>query len=49
MHDDPPAAFLTWQEQTRAVSKNFDVATEDKRDILPNIWQWRPVAPGKTP
>ena len=42
-HDDPPAAFLAWQEQTRAVSTKFDVAAEDKRDILTNLWQWRPA------
>jgi len=43
LHDDPPAAFLVWQEQTRAVSIKFDVATEDKRDPLTNLWQWRPA------
>jgi ABC-type transport system substrate-binding protein len=43
LHDDPPAAFLTWQQQTRAVSTKFDVAAEDKRDILVNLWQWRPT------
>lgn len=44
LHDDPPAAFLAWQEQTRAVSTKFDVSAEDKRDILTNLWQWRPAA-----
>jgi len=44
LHDDPPAAFLAWQEQTRAVSTKFDVDAEDKRDILTNLWQWRPAA-----
>ena len=42
-YDDPPAAFLAWQEQTRAVSRKFDVRPEDKRDILTNLWQWRPA------
>ncbi|MEO6236064.1 MAG: ABC transporter substrate-binding protein [Vicinamibacterales bacterium] len=41
LHDDPPAAFLVWQEQTRAVSTKFDVAAEPNRDILINLWQWR--------
>jgi peptide/nickel transport system substrate-binding protein len=41
LHDDPPAAFLVWQEQTRAVSAKFDVSVEDKRDPLINLWQWR--------
>jgi peptide/nickel transport system substrate-binding protein len=43
LHDDPPAAFLAWQETSRAVSTTFDVAPEEKRDILGNVWQWRPV------
>jgi peptide/nickel transport system substrate-binding protein len=43
MHADPPAAFLVWQETSRAVSTNFDVAAEDNRDILTNLWQWRPA------
>jgi ABC-type transport system substrate-binding protein len=40
-YGDPPAAFLAWQEQTRAVSTKFNVAAEDNRDILTNLWQWR--------
>jgi len=48
LHDDPPAAFLAWQETSRAVSTKFDVSPEENRDILANVWQWRPVAaPGK--
>ena len=47
MHDDPPAAFLVWQEQTRAVSTKFDVAAEPNRDILTNLWQWRLAGPAK--
>jgi len=46
-HDDPPAAFLLWQQQVRAVSTKFDVAAEDNRDILSNLWQWRPAGPPK--
>jgi peptide/nickel transport system substrate-binding protein len=44
LHDDPPAAFLAWQATSRAVSTNFDVAAENNRDILTNVWQWRPTA-----
>lgn len=44
MHDDPPAAFLAWQTSSRAVSTKFDVAAEDNRDILTNVWQWRPAS-----
>ena len=43
LHDDPPAAFIAWQTTSRAVSKNFEVAAEDNRDILTNVWQWRPA------
>ena len=43
--EDPPAIFLAWQVQSRAVSTRFDVQTEANRDVLTNIWQWRPAAP----
>jgi ABC-type transport system substrate-binding protein len=41
LHDDPPAAFIAWQTTSRAVSTNFEVAAEENRDILTNVWQWR--------
>ena len=41
LHEDPPAAFLVWQETSRAVSTSFDVAPEKNRDIFTGIWQWR--------
>jgi peptide/nickel transport system substrate-binding protein len=44
MHDDPPAAFLVWQETSRAVLSTFDVVPDEKRDILTNLWLWRPAA-----
>jgi peptide/nickel transport system substrate-binding protein len=47
MHDDPPAVFLTWQSTSRAVSTKFDVAAEKDRDIISNIWQWRPAGATK--
>jgi peptide/nickel transport system substrate-binding protein len=40
-HDDPPAAFLSWQITSRAVSTSFDVLSDPDRDILSNVWQWR--------
>jgi peptide/nickel transport system substrate-binding protein len=43
LHDDPPAAFLAWQTTSRAVSTNFDVSQEPGRDILSNVWKWRPA------
>jgi peptide/nickel transport system substrate-binding protein len=47
LHDDPPAAFMAWQEQSRAVSTKFDLSAEPARDILNNVWQWRPASPVK--
>jgi peptide/nickel transport system substrate-binding protein len=44
MHADPPAAFLVWQETSRAVVAAFDVVPEAKRDILTNLWMWRPAS-----
>jgi peptide/nickel transport system substrate-binding protein len=41
LHDDPPAAFIAWQQASRAVSTRFDVSAERNRDILSNAWQWR--------
>ena len=44
MHDDPPAAFLTWQQTSRAVLTTFDVGRDDNRDVFTNLWLWRPAA-----
>jgi len=44
LRDDPPAAFMAWQETSRAVSSKIDVSPEKDRDILTNLWQWRPAA-----
>ena len=41
VHDDPPAAFLAWQETNRAVSRKFDLGDEDGRDIVTHAWRWR--------
>jgi len=43
LYDDPPAAFIAWQQASRAVSTRFDVRPERDRDILSNVWQWRLV------
>ena len=43
MHEDPPAAFLAWEETSRAVRATFDVVPDAKRDILTNLWMWRPA------
>jgi peptide/nickel transport system substrate-binding protein len=46
-HDNPPAAFLSWQVTSRAVSTSFDVSADPDRDIFTNVWQWRAAAPLK--
>jgi hypothetical protein len=41
---DPPALFLAWGERARAVSRKFDVVTEEKgRDIFHDLRLWRPA------
>jgi peptide/nickel transport system substrate-binding protein len=45
LYDDPPAAFLVWLMNARAVSRRFDVLPERNRDILANPWQWRAATP----
>jgi peptide/nickel transport system substrate-binding protein len=39
--NDPPAVFIAWQEQTRAVATRFEVPDEPGRDIMGSVWQWR--------
>lgn len=41
--DDPPAIFLAWSVQSRAVSKRFAVQAEPGRDVLRTLRLWKPV------
>ena len=42
--EDPPAIFLAWSVQARAVSKRFRVPPADAgRDMLSNVRLWKPV------
>lgn len=41
-YDDPPAIFLAWPKVARAVSTRFVVPDEPGRDVMANLWQWRP-------
>ncbi len=41
--DDPPAIFLAWSVRARAVSKRFDVPSEEGRDILSTLRLWKPT------
>ena len=43
LHEDPPGAFLAWHMTSRAVSTKFDVAFEADREIIGNVWKWRPA------
>jgi peptide/nickel transport system substrate-binding protein len=40
---NPPAIFLAWSQQSRAVSKRFAVQPEEGRDVLSTIRMWKPV------
>lgn len=44
LHNNPPAAFLAWQQTSRAISTNFNVSAEPQRDVMTNAWQWRQAA-----
>ena len=43
MHDDPPAAFLYWEQASRAVSRRFVLPAGDDLDILRSVDRWRLV------
>jgi peptide/nickel transport system substrate-binding protein len=38
--DDPPALFLAWNARTRAVRREFQVASEPDRDPIQTIERW---------
>lgn len=40
LHENPPAAFIAWQNASRAVSTRFNVEPERDKDIISNVWQW---------
>ena len=43
-YDDPPAVFLDWMQNARALSRTIEIPNEGARDILGSIRQWRPVS-----
>ena len=48
--DDPPAVFLAWSVQARAVNKRFVVpAVEPDRDIIGTMHLWRPASHNQSP
>jgi peptide/nickel transport system substrate-binding protein len=46
MREDPPAVFLYWNEQTRAVTRRFAIPPIGDKDILSTLAQWRLASPG---
>jgi peptide/nickel transport system substrate-binding protein len=39
--EDPPAIFIAWSEQTRAISKRVIVGTDPGEDPFEGLWRWR--------
>ena len=48
LYDDPPALHIAWSERLRAISRRFDIPSED-REVLTQIWQWTPRAVPSVP
>jgi ABC-type transport system substrate-binding protein len=40
-YEDPPAVFLAWPHDTRAIDRSFSVPYEPDRDVLGSLWQAR--------
>ena len=38
---DPPAAFLAFPRETRAVDRAFEIPYEQDRDVFGTLWQIR--------
>jgi peptide/nickel transport system substrate-binding protein len=43
-YEDPPAVFLAWPHEARAIDNSFTVPYERDRDVIGQLWQARPVA-----
>jgi len=39
--EDPPALFLAWSQQSRAVSRRIDVGAAPGQDPFQTLWKWR--------
>jgi peptide/nickel transport system substrate-binding protein len=42
MYEDPPAVFLAWQQNLRAVGTQYEVPVDSDRDLMATIARWRP-------
>jgi ABC-type transport system substrate-binding protein len=45
MRDDPPAIFLAFPREARALDRSFEVPYEDDRDIFGTFWRLKRVRP----
>jgi peptide/nickel transport system substrate-binding protein len=45
LYDDPPAIFLAWPRETRAVDAQFNVPYLRDRDVLTSVREWRLTPP----
>lgn len=45
LYDDPPAAFIAWDERARAVRRRFEVPNRPGYDVFTTalLWQWKPA------
>jgi len=45
LYEDPPAAFISWDERSRAVSRRFEVPSVPGADVFAAnlLWQWKPA------
>jgi ABC-type transport system substrate-binding protein len=46
LREDPPAVFLYWNEQARAVNRRYTLPPVADRDIISALAQWGIAAPG---
>jgi ABC-type transport system substrate-binding protein len=44
-HDNPPAVFLAWPHETRAIDTSFIVPYDRDHDVLGRVWEGRPASP----
>jgi hypothetical protein len=45
LYEDPPAVFLVWPRETRAVDARFRVPYLSDRDVLNGVRDWRFTGP----
>jgi peptide/nickel transport system substrate-binding protein len=43
LYEDPPALFLAWPRETRAIDTTFSMPYEPDQDVLGTVWRGRPA------